>query len=78
MGVNKFKAIRAQLGVTQAVIAEGLGVTQGNVSFYEKGQTIPPEVAGRLIAFAAQHGVVLSYDDIYGTVAAPTRKRRAA
>lgn len=63
--MSKFKNIRLQLGVTQAAIAEGMGCTQGNVSFYEKGQTVPPEAAGRLIAFAKDRGVHLSYDDIY-------------
>ena len=41
-------------------------MTQGNVSFYAKGQTIPPKVAGKLIEFAKSKGHVITYDDVYG------------
>lgn len=63
--MSNFKAIRARLGVTQAAIAIPLDVTQGNVSFYENGQTLPPDVAAKLIEFAKSKGVELNYDDIY-------------
>lgn len=67
--MNTIKAIRTRLGLTQTALAEGIGCTQGNVGHYEnKGQTVPPEVARRLIAFAAGLGVQLSYEDIYGPV----------
>jgi putative transcriptional regulator len=65
MSADNIRAIRKRLGVTQAELGVAVGVSQGNVSFYERGQTVPPEVAGRLIAFAATKGVVLTYDDIY-------------
>lgn len=64
--MNSIKAIRERLGVTQAQLAAGLEVTQGNVSFYERGQGMPATVAAKLIAFAAQRGATLTYDDIYG------------
>lgn len=63
--MNAIHAIRKKLGVTQAALASGIGVTQGNVSFYEKGQTVPPLVAGRLIEYAATLGVSLTFDQIY-------------
>jgi len=67
--MNTIKAIRTRLGLTQSALAEGIGCTQGNVGHYEnKGQTVPPEVARRLIAFAAGLGAHLTYDDIYGPV----------
>jgi len=70
--MNTIKAIRTRLGLTQSALAEGIGCTQGNVGHYEnKGQTVPPEVARRLIAFAATLGVQLSYEDIYGPVTTP-------
>ncbi|MFC6520104.1 helix-turn-helix domain-containing protein [Undibacterium arcticum] len=50
--MNQFQIIRERLGVTQAAIADAIGVTQGNVSHYEKGQTVPPDVARRLIEYA--------------------------
>lgn len=63
--MNPISSIRAKLGVTQAAMAEGLGVSQGNVSNYERGQTMPPDVAKRLIGFAAERGTSISFNDIY-------------
>lgn len=57
--------IRSDLGLSQAELAAGIGVTQGNVSHYEKGQTIPPDVAAKLITFAAKRGLTLTFDDVY-------------
>lgn len=60
------KIIRKQLGFSQADIAAAIGCTQGNVSFYERGQTIPPEVARKLIAVARRNGLMLTFDMVYG------------
>lgn len=46
-------------------------MTQGNVSNYERGQTVPPDVAGRLVAYAKTKGVELSLDHIYGAKPIP-------
>ncbi len=65
--MSTIKTIRTRLGLTQAALAQGIGCTQGNVGHYEnKGQTVPPEVARRLIAFAATLGVEITFDEIYG------------
>jgi putative transcriptional regulator len=64
--MNPIARIRAQLGVTQSAMADALNVTQGNVSHYERGQGVPPEVAKRLIAYAQTMGHVVTFDDIYG------------
>ena len=64
--MSNFKSIRDRLGVTQLALAAGMGCTQGNVSFYEKGQTIPPDAAKRLIEFAASLGQAITFNDIYG------------
>jgi putative transcriptional regulator len=64
--MNPIARIRAQLGVTQSAMADALNVTQGNVSHYERGQGVPPEVAKRLIAYAQAMGHVVTFDDIYG------------
>jgi putative transcriptional regulator len=61
------KSIRAHLAVTQQALADAIGCTQGNVSNYEKGQTIPPDVAGRLIEFAKTKGAEITYDHVYGS-----------
>lgn len=63
--MNSIKAIRERLGVTQAELAKGMDCSQSNISFYEKGQTVPPAAAKALIAFAGTKGVAVSYDDIY-------------
>lgn len=64
--MNRIKTIRERLKVTQAELAAGVGRSQGNVAFYEKGQTVPPDVAKSLIVFAKACGHVVTYDDIYG------------
>ncbi len=64
--MNTVRHIRRQLGLTQAALAQELGVSQSNVAHYERHQTVPPEVARRLIAFAATRGQALSFDDTYG------------
>jgi putative transcriptional regulator len=63
--MNSIQTIRARLGVTQAAMAAGIGVTQGNVSNYERGQRMPPDVAGRLIEYAKSIGHEITYDDVY-------------
>ncbi len=52
-------------------MAEGLCVTQGNVSNYEKGQTVPPDVAKLLIAYAASRGMNITFNDVYASPADP-------
>lgn len=69
--MNTISKIRAHLGVTQVAMAEALDVTQGNVSNYERGQAMPPHVAGRLIAYAGTLGVQLTYDEIYAAEYSP-------
>jgi putative transcriptional regulator len=73
--MNAFARIRSRLGVSQSAIADGIGVSQGNVSFYEvRDQTVPPDVAGRLIAFAARHGLPIGFDHVYGDAALPKER----
>jgi putative transcriptional regulator len=64
--MNSIKAIRDRLGVTQDALAKGMGCTQGNVGHYERGQTVPPEMAKRLIGFAASLNQIVTFDEIYG------------
>lgn len=76
--MSTFKTIRTRLGLTQAAIADELGVSQGNVSFYERGQTIPPTVAERLIAVSSARGLAISFDHVYGAADLPAPKARKA
>lgn len=73
MTFTLIKAIRERLGVTQSELATGMGCTQSNVSFYEKGQTVPPAVATKLISFAKAKGLSITFDHVYGNGALPDR-----
>ena len=75
--MSTFRPIRRLLGMTQAALGEALGVTQGNVSFYEQGQTVPPSVAARLIEVAQSRGVRLSFDQVYGAQPLPQMPAQA-
>lgn len=68
--MNPIRRIRARLDLTQSSLADLLGVTQGNVSLYERGQTVPPEVAKRLIKAAHDLGHPITYEDVYGPAVA--------
>lgn len=52
-------------------MARALGVSQGNISHYERGQAIPPSVAAKLISFAQTKGVTLTFDEIYASEMTP-------
>lgn len=81
MFMNTISQIRAHLRVTQPAMAEGIGVSQASISNYENGkQAMPPNVAARLIAYAAQLGFTLTYDEIYAAeypLRLPAPHRRA-
>lgn len=76
--MESLKAIRSKLKVTQQVFADGIGCTQGNVGHYERGQTIPPDMARRVIAFCRNRGLHIGFDHIYDArpIPAITRKPR--
>lgn len=63
--MNAIKDIRTRLSLTQTGLAEVLGMTQGNVALYERGQTVPPNVAIRLLDVCRDHGLTLSLDHVY-------------
>lgn len=64
--MHNLKSIRERLAITQQVLADGLGCTQGNVANLEAGQALRPELAQKLVVFAKDRGVDLTFDDIYG------------
>jgi putative transcriptional regulator len=72
--MSNIKSIRERLKLTQSALAEGMGCTQGNVGHYEKGQTVPPDAARRLIEFAHGMGHTVTFEDIYGHVVKRTAK----
>lgn len=64
--MSTIKIIRHKLGMTQTEMAQGIGCTQANVGHYERGQTVPPDMARKVIDLARTKGFVLTYNDIYG------------
>lgn len=76
--MSRFLEIRNLLGMTQLEMAEVLGCVQSNVSFLDRGQTITPEVACRLVEAARALGLGLTFDHIYGTGPLPPARARAS
>jgi putative transcriptional regulator len=76
--MRPIQIIRSRLGVSQVELAEAIGRSQSNISAYERGQTIPPEVAKELIEFARSKGLQLSYDHVYGAADVPHAGRVVA
>lgn len=66
--MSQIRKIRNALGLSQAALGEQLGMSQANVSFYERGQSVPPTVAEKLIGLAAKMGVSITFDHIYRDV----------
>ncbi len=73
----RFLEIRTLLCMTQQEMAEVLGCVQSNVSFLDRGQTITPEVAEKLIAAARAMGVHLTFDQVYSRTPLPAPVRRS-
>ena len=69
--MQSLKVIRQRLNLTQQVFAQGIGCTQGNVSHFERGQTVPPDTAKRVIEFCSRAGLNIGFDHIYGESAIP-------
>lgn len=69
---NGIKRIRLCMGMTQQAFADMLGCSQGNIAHYEiREQTVPPEVAKKIIQEASVRGSRVTYEDIYGVIDAP-------
>lgn len=69
--MHPIKAIRDRLSLTQNALAAGIGCSQGNVANYERGQSIPPAMARKLIGFCASRGMEISFDHVYGEAPLP-------
>jgi putative transcriptional regulator len=69
--MHHLKSIRERLGVTQKALAEGIGCTQSNIVHLERGQVLMPDVAARLIRFAAGGGLLIGFDHVYGNAELP-------
>ena len=74
--MHQLKYIRLHLGMTQQSMADALGCTQGNIGHYERGQTFLPDVAKKLIEFAAARGLPITYDHVYGDAKLPPQPQQ--
>ena len=73
--MHNLKPIRERLGITQQVMADGIGCTQGNIGHYERGQTLPPEMARKVIEFCASKGLCITFDHVYGDAELPAAEQ---
>lgn len=69
--MRPLQIIRSRLGVTQGQLAERVGVTQPSISYYERGATIPPDVACRIADLAIERGLNIGLDHVYGRASVP-------
>lgn len=60
------ETIRRRLGMSQAELAHQLGRSQAQVSNYENGVDLPPEVARLLVGLARSRLLELTMDHVYG------------
>ena len=73
--MNNLKTIRGRLGLTQQALADAIGCTQSNVGHYEKGQTLLPETARKVIEVAAGMGLEIGFDHVYGVAPLPDQPK---
>ncbi|KVP76895.1 hypothetical protein WJ94_15905 [Burkholderia ubonensis] len=70
--MNAIATIRKSLGLSQAALAKGLDLGQSAISQFERGECEPtPVVARRLIQFAKERGLAVSFEMIYGDAELP-------
>ena len=63
---NNLRFVRERIGVTQQVLGGAIGCNQSNVGHIERcEQTLLPEVAAKVIAYAATRGIDITFDDLY-------------
>jgi len=66
--MNNVRSLRKTLGMSQAELAKGIGVTQSALSHYENGSCDPlVETARKLISFAVTHGITWCLEDVYAS-----------
>ena len=64
--LSGIKAIRQAISMTQPEFGRAIGVTQGSVSFYERGVNFPrPHIAKRIVVLARKHGHNITMDAVY-------------
>lgn len=63
---NRLLQIRQKIGISQAELAQELGVTAGNISHIETGKHgLSVDLAKALVVFCSRKNVPISLDDIF-------------
>lgn len=73
--MSRIREIRERLKLTQTELAVKLGCTQGNIGFIERGvHPLTPKKAELLVEVAAEKGLRLTFDQVYGRKPLPQDK----
>ncbi|EHM9266713.1 helix-turn-helix transcriptional regulator [Salmonella enterica] len=66
--MNNLKKLRKEAGISQASLADALGVSQGAIAHYEKGiRKLNVESAKKVIEALNTHGVSCTFEDVFPT-----------
>jgi putative transcriptional regulator len=64
--MSNIKTIRESLRITQAALADSVGVTQGAIAHYENDRRKPGlEECRRIVAALNKHGAEVTLDDVF-------------
>lgn len=64
--MSNLKTIREKAGVTQATLAQIIGMTQGAIAHYESGRRKPPlDECRRIVAALNTNGAEVTLDDVF-------------
>lgn len=69
--MSSMKSIREKAGMTQAELAEAVGLTQGAIAHYEGGRRKPGlDECRRIVDALNKHGLSVTLDDLFPPKAA--------
>ncbi|ELQ9312183.1 helix-turn-helix transcriptional regulator [Serratia marcescens] len=64
--MNRLKELRNEAGLSQAALAEAMGVSQGAIAHYEKGfRGMKADSINKLLLVLSKHGVHCTFEDIF-------------
>ncbi|MDR5611272.1 MULTISPECIES: helix-turn-helix transcriptional regulator [unclassified Arsenophonus] len=66
--MNNLKKLRKQAGMTQARLANALGLTQGAVAHYEKGiRRLNIDIAKKILSEFNSRGIFCTFEDVFSS-----------
>jgi len=64
--MNNLKELRNKAGLSQAALAEAMGVSQGAIAHYEKGfRGMKVDSINKLLLVLSEHGICCTFEDIF-------------